>query len=357
MIKKIVKTGMVTALSFSLFTSPTFDNSILAAGNGPYVNENQEIKIERLTSYEKMKSFLEKADRKAEHISVEVIGQSVKGRDLHLVKFGSSEDKPTILMLTQQHGNEPLLTESAFQVIQQLSTNSREVKDLMEQVNILFVPRLNPDGAEGDVDWDTSHILGGGQQTRNNANGINLNRTHNSLSQPETRALHEEVLQQYDIDYAIDFHHQVANRVIDDEGKEQLVSAAMLYPTSNVTEEVLEKSKQLGAVVHAAIEEKGYSTMAKYHMGDTLTSNARNNLATRYDIPTLLFENRGLSASPNTDSILGQKSSGYLIGQGKVAMMSAIKAIADGSIDSADPGIWESLPLQYTSGGEVEEGE
>lgn len=234
--KKAISIGLSISLAFTLFTVPAFNGQVNAVGNGPQMNEKQAIKIERLTNYEEMKIFLERVDHQADHITVETIGQSVKGRDLDLVKFGDNQDNPTILFVSQQHGNEALITEGVFQLIRKLSTNSREVRDLLDQVNILFVPRMNPDGAEGDVDWDSSHLLGGGQQTRNNANGINLNRTHNSLSQPETRALHENVLQKYDIDFAIDLHQQIANRAIDDG---ELVSGAMLYPTSKVTEDVL----------------------------------------------------------------------------------------------------------------------
>ncbi|WP_026690258.1 M14 family zinc carboxypeptidase [Alteribacter aurantiacus] len=343
--KNILLMGVSATVALSLFAGPLMSSSVQAVGNGPEMNENQEIKLERLTSYEEMKTFLERVDRQADHISVETIGQSVKERDIDLVKFGDNPANPTVLFLSQQHANEALVTEGVFQLIRHLSSNSREVRDLLENVNVLFVPRLNPDGAEGDVNWDTSHLLGGGQQTRNNANGINLNRTHNSLSQPETRALHEQVLQKYDIAFAIDLHQQVANRAI---GDDELVSGSMLYPTSAVTDEVLLHSKQLGAIVYEAIESKGYGTFARYGAGDTLTSNARNNFATHYGIPTLLFEMRGMTDSPNITSILGQKSNGYLINQAVTAMQETIRSVADGSIYEADVTIWDNLPTQYT---------
>ncbi|WP_431803768.1 M14 family zinc carboxypeptidase [Halobacillus andaensis] len=348
---KSIKTGVTAALTLALLASPSV-SPVAAEGSGPEVNENQQVKIESLTSNDELASFLKKIDKKSENISVEVIGQSIKGRDLHLVKAGNNASNPTILMLTQQHGNEALVTESAIQVIKKLSTNGKEVKEWLDNVNILFVPRLNPDGAAGDVDWDTSHLQFGGMQTRNNAAGINLNRTHNSLSQPETRALHENVLQQYDIDYAIDFHHQIANRVTEDG---ELVSGALLYPTSSATEEVLEKSQKLGAIVYNEMESKGYGTFARYGEGGSLTSNARNHFATYYNIPTILFENRGMTDSPNTTSILGQKSSGYLVKQGTDAMLSSIAALADGSIEDADVSVWEMMPDQYTADIDSEE--
>ncbi|MFB4162372.1 M14 family zinc carboxypeptidase [Alteribacillus sp. JSM 102045] len=344
MLRKMVQTGVIAALFVSLLVTPSFYESVDASGK----SDEDLLRVESLTSYEEMSEFLEDVDREADHIAVEVIGESVKGRELHFVKIGKDlddSDKPTLLFLTQQHGNEPLVTESALKVIDQFSTNSRKVRDLMEKVNILVVPRLNLDGAEGDVDWDTSNLYRGGVQTRNNANGINLNRTHNSLSQPETRALHEEVLQQYNIDYAIDFHHQIANRATEDG---ELVSGAMLYPTNDgVTEEVLERSKKLGAVVYESLEPKDYSNIAHYRSDNTYTSIARNNFAANYNIPTLLFENRGLSDSLNKSSILEQCYSDMLIEQGEDAMMGAIEAIADQSIETADTSIWESLPEQH----------
>ncbi len=317
-----------------------------ASGNGPNNNSNQENKIERFTSYEELRSKLTKAEEQSDLLEVEVFGQSVQGRDLNLVKFGNNPDNPTILYITQKHGTAAIPTESALRFIQYLSSNSKEVRDLSEQVNILIVPRLNPDGAEGDVNWDTSNLIDPNGPTRNNANGIDLNRTHNSLSQPETEALHENVLREYDIDFAIDFHTQSANRAI---GDDELVSGSMLYPTnSNVKEDVVEQSKKLGSVIYDALENRGHANIAKYESGSTVTSNARNHFPVYYEIPTLLLELRGVTNSPDNPSILGQKSNGHLIEQGLISMKEATSAVADSSIHEADTSFWDTLEEQYT---------
>ncbi|SDI22168.1 hypothetical protein SAMN05192534_12610 [Alteribacillus persepolensis] len=342
--------GLIASLVLFLAAISVLSESASAVSSETNTSsDHQLLKIESLTSHEEMTSLLDKLDQQADHISVDVIGESVKGRELYLVEVGkddSNTNKPTILFLTQQHGNEALVTESALEIIQEFSTTNKRVKHLLDHVNILIVPRLNPDGAQGDVDWDTSNLYRDGVQTRNNANGINLNRTHNSLSQPETRALHKNVLQKYDIDYAIDFHHQIANRATADG---ELVTGAILFPTNeNVQEKVLDDSKKIGAVVYNAISDEDYSNLARYASDNTYTSIARNNFAANYDIPTLLFENRGLSDSINKSSILEQRDSDRLIEQGKDAMMAVIEAAADGSIETADTSVWESLPEQYT---------
>ncbi|UTR10245.1 hypothetical protein MM300_20585 [Evansella sp. LMS18] len=340
--KQFAKLIAITMAAMLLFAP----QAVLAAGNGPNTNSNERVKNEMFTDYESLVSALEKADGQSELLEVEVFGQSVKGRNLHLVKFGNNPDNPTVLYITQKHGTEALPTESVLRLIQKLSTDSKEVRELSDKVNLLIVPRLNPDGAEGDVDWDTSNLVDPNGPTRNNANGIDLNRTHNSLSQPETRALHENVLQQYDIDFAIDFHTQSANRAV---GDDELVSASMLYPTNTqVNEDVLHQSKQIGSVIFDALKDKGHATLAKYENGDTVTSNARNHLPVNYGIPTLLVELRGLTNAVNKESILGQKSNGYLIEQGFTSMEAVLQAVADRLIHDADISFWDTLEEQYT---------
>lgn len=310
-----------------------------AVGNGPYYGGNETIKLESLTSYEDLVAELAKADSKSDLLEVEVFGQSVKGRDLSLVKFGNNPDNPTILFLTQQHGNEGINTEGALHYIKKLSTESKENRELADKINIFFVPRLNVDGAEGDVNFDISYYHGGGQTTRYNANEVDLNRDHVDREQPETAALHENVFQKYDIDYMIDFHHQSASGQLDGE----LVSGSILYPTNEgVDPEVVEKSKQLGAVMYNAVESKGWGLLEKYRGGSANTI-SRNGLAYEYGIATLLFEVRGMTDHAWESYILGQKSNGYLAQQAVVSMEAAVQAIADGSIHQADTSFWDTL--------------
>ncbi|UTE75584.1 M14 family metallopeptidase [Rossellomorea sp. KS-H15a] len=334
---------MIGALSSVLvasgisYTAPGV--SVLA--DGPDYKGNETIKNERLHSYEEMANMLQHLDQKSDALSLEVFGQSVKGRDLYLAKFGNNEDNPTVLYLTQQHGNETLTTEGALQFIKQLTSNSKEVKELLENVNILVVPRLNVDGAEGDVDFSLDDYVAG-THTRYNANGVDLNRDHVDRNQPETRALHENVLQEYMPDYMIDLHHQGAETTLGD--TDELVSGSILYPTNEeVDPEVVEKSKQLGAVLYNTVESRGFGTLSKY-IGGSAQTISRNGLAAEYGIATLLFEMRGMADHYREDYVLGQKSNGYLIKQAVISLEATAKAIADGSIEEVDTSFWDTLP-------------
>lgn len=81
--------------------------------------------------------------------------------------------RPTVVLIGQQHGDEPASSEALLVVAQELVQGRLE--SLIERLNVIVVPRANPDGAE----------VG----TRATANGIDMNRDHLVLSTPEARAL------------------------------------------------------------------------------------------------------------------------------------------------------------------------
>lgn len=338
--KKIIALSVTGVLSLGVLApiaSPAF-----AVGNGPGYGGNESIQTANLYTYEEMVQFLKNQDAKQEAMQLEVIGHTVKKREIYLAKYITNPNNPTVLFLTQQHGNEQLTTEGALEFIKHLGTN--KTKGVLENVNILIIPMLNADGAMGDVDFSLDDYVadGGRHLTRYNAVGADLNRDHVDKIQPETQALHKNVLQKYEIDYMIDLHHQGTEYERD--GK--LVSGSMLYPTNeNVKPEVLEKSKKLGAVVFNAVDSTGWGHIGKYD-GGSGENIGRNGAAVQYDIATLLFEMRGMSDHEDPSRVIGQKSNGYLIKQTVTTLDATVRAIADGSIEAADTSFWDTLATQ-----------
>lgn len=319
-----------------------------AVGEGPNYDGNGQITTSKLTTYDDMVSFLKDQDARQSAMELEVIGQTVKGRDIHLVKYISDPAKPTILYLTQQHGNEQLTTEGALEFVKHLGTGKSG--DVLAGVNILVLPMLNADGAMGDVNFplDDYQARGDRNMTRYNAEEVDLNRDHVAKIQPETRALHDNVMRKYSIDYMIDLHHQGSRSERD--GK--LVSGSILYPTTpNADPAVVEKSKQLGAVVFNNVDATGWGHLGKYAGGSAETI-SRNGIAVEYGIATLLFEMRGMSDHYLDGYALGLRSNGYLIKQTVTTLTATAAAIADGSIADADTSFWDSLATQTSRGGE-----
>ncbi|AST89900.1 carboxypeptidase [Sutcliffiella cohnii] len=343
--KKMLALSLTGVMTFGGLTTVSLPAS--AVGNGPNYNGNESIQTSILTTYEELVDFLHVQEAKQSALELEVIGETVKGRDIYMAKYITNEDNPTILFLTQQHGNEQLTTEGALEFIKHLGTG--KTRSVLENVNILVIPMLNADGAMGDVNFSTDNYIADGDRhlTRANANNYDLNREHDKATaamQPEARVLHENVLEVYDIDYLIDLHHQGTQSERD--GK--YVSGSILYPTNpNVDPAIVEQSKKLGAVVFHEIESKGWGHLGKYN-GGSGANIGRNGIALRYDIATLLFEMRGMSDHTNPSAVLGQKSNGYLIKQTVNTLDSTVKAIADGSIHTVDTSFWDTLPFQTT---------
>lgn len=339
--KKVLSISLSGLMAFGAVTAVGLP--VGAVGNGPNVGGSIQTSI--LHTYESMVDYLKVQEAKQEALELEVIGQTVKGRDIYMAKYISNPENPTILFLTQQHGNEQLTTEGALEFIKHLGTG--KTKGVLDNVNVLVIPMLNADGAMGDVNFSLEDYLADGDRhlTRYNANEVDLNREHDKAPEemePEAQALHENVFQKYEIDYMIDLHHQGTLSATD--GK--LVSGSILYPTTpNVDPEVLEGSKKLGSIVYNTLQPTGWGHLGKY-VGGTGENIGRNGAAVRYDISTLLFEMRGMSDHSNESYALGQKSNGYLIKQTIMTLDATVRAISDGSIETADTSFWDTLPNQ-----------
>jgi uncharacterized protein len=346
--KKVLSISLSGLMAFGAVTAVGLPAS--AVGNGPNVG-NGSIQTSILHTYDSMVDYLKVQEAKQEALELEVIGQTVKGRDIYMAKYISNPENPTILFLTQQHGNEQLTTEGALEFIKHLGTG--KTQGVLKNVNVLVIPMLNADGAMGDVNFSLEDYLADGDRhlTRYNANYVDINREHDKATKdmvPEARALHENVFQKYEIDYMIDLHHQGTQSATDGE----LVSGSILYPTNpNVDPDVLEGSKKLGSIVYNTLEPTGWGHIGKYRGGEGANI-GRNGAAVHYDISTLLFEMRGMSDHYYEPYALGQKSNGYLIKQTITTLDAAVRAIAGGSIETADTSFWDTLPEQSNLPGE-----
>jgi hypothetical protein len=148
----------------------------------------------KLTSHEELKQFIKEIDEQSYLIKSEVLTQSIEGRELYTVyfskgKFGKDESKIKVLIFAQQHGNEQSGKEGALKLIQELIKPENQY--LFDKIDFALVPQMNPDGSE--------------KNQRRNGNGMDLNRNHLILTEPETIALHE-LFDKYQFEVTMDVH-------------------------------------------------------------------------------------------------------------------------------------------------------
>lgn len=148
----------------------------------------------RVTSWDSLAAFVRSLDHSSDLLETEVIGKSVQGRELYVLKFSSSgfgkdKRKLRVLIFAQQHGNEQSGKEAALLLAAELV--KPEYQCLFDHIDLALIPQVNPDGSEVN--------------RRRNANNKDLNRNHVILTEPETMALHR-FFDRYLFEVTMDVH-------------------------------------------------------------------------------------------------------------------------------------------------------
>ena len=151
------------------------------------------------TSQREMEAFVQRIAGASRDLRVRIVGESQERRAIPLLVFArpasasggdlAKNGKPTVLVIGQQHGNEPAGGEAAVALAWQLAATSRAA--ILDRVYVLIVPRANPDGA--------FHFV------RGLADGADVNRDHLLEATPEGRAL-GRVFVEFQPDVVLDCH-------------------------------------------------------------------------------------------------------------------------------------------------------
>ncbi|MBP6374259.1 MAG: DUF2817 domain-containing protein, partial [Flavobacterium sp.] len=120
-----------------------------------------------------------------------ILGYSVQNQPIYAVQLGAGQTK--VLMWSQMHGNESTTTKALFDFISFLRADVSLSKAMLANFHFLFIPLLNPDGAH--------------QYTRENANGVDLNRDAQNRTQPESVVL-RTAFDAFQPNYCYNLHDQ-----------------------------------------------------------------------------------------------------------------------------------------------------
>ncbi len=135
----------------------------------------------RLTTHQQLMDYLAPLVESSETVRMRSIGTSVSGKTISALFFSKDEvfasqrdKKPVVMIIVEQHGDEPSSKEAAMIVTRRLLN---EDSDLLDKLDLILVPQVNPDGSD--------------EGTRRNTNDMDLNRNHVVLSEPESNAVHQ----------------------------------------------------------------------------------------------------------------------------------------------------------------------
>ncbi|MBB3209597.1 hypothetical protein FHS27_005437 [Rhodopirellula rubra] len=119
---------------------------------------------------------------KLPHVDKKRIGRSVQGRAVEQLTITESEKPDYVFLIARQHPPEVTGAIGMVHFVDALASESEIAQQFRKRFAALVVPTVNPDGVHHGH-W------------RCNANGIDLNRDWSHFTQPETRAVREQLLE------------------------------------------------------------------------------------------------------------------------------------------------------------------
>ena len=201
-----------------------------------------------------------------------------------------ADKRPTVVLLGQQHGDEPASSEALLVIAERLAGGS--FQGVLDRINVIVVPRANPDGAR--------------RGSRVSAGGIDVNRDHLLLKSPEAVAL-ARLVRNYRPAVVVDAHeYTVGGRYLEKFGTIQRFDALLQYAmTGNVPEFVTRAAEEwfreplVAALERENLTSEWYYTTStdiadkKVSMGGTQPDTGRNVNGLKNAV-SLLIETRGV---------------------------------------------------------------
>ncbi len=252
-------------------------------------------------------------------LRIQEIGRSLEGRSINLVKIGNGAKK--ILLWSQMHGDESTATLALVDIFNSLAREGERqkwVEEMLDECCIWVVPMLNPDGAE--------------VRQRRTAAGIDMNRDARALVTPEAVLL-RDLQRKFKPRFGFNLHDQELSSV----GSTPSVAAiAFLAPA-------LDEKKTVPLVRHramsvAALMARSLSYFVEGHIAkydDAFEPRAFGDNMQLWGTSTVLVESGHWPKDPNKMFI---RKLNY------VAILSALRSIADGSYQEVDVDHYSSLP-------------
>jgi beta-lactamase class A len=251
--------------------------------------------------------------------AVEEVGRSLEDRPIRLLRYGNGPTR--VLLWSQMHGDESTATMALADLIRFLHEQPADdrARRWREQLTLLVIPMLNPDGAERFV--------------RHNAVGIDVNRDARVLATPEGRAL-KGVRDRFEPQFGFNLHDQnPRTRVGNGPALAAIALLAPPFDDAGSDNPVRIRSKHVASAIRSALEPLVSGHIARYD--ESFNPRAFGDLTTQWGTSTVLIESGGWRNDP-------QKQ--YLRSVNFVGLVKALDVIAAGSWADYAVADYQSLP-------------
>jgi dipeptidyl-peptidase 4 len=158
------------------------------------------------TAYDSMMTYLAEVQARSTEMRLSTYGQTHLGRELPYAVFSRPAvtqpweawalGKPILVLAAGVHGPERTLRESVLILTRELATPGTEMNAMLDDLTILVVPQINPDGFSNQP-----------SPQRGNLWGLDLNRDYMKLEQPEIQGYVQNVILRWAPHLYIDGHN------------------------------------------------------------------------------------------------------------------------------------------------------
>lgn len=250
---------------------------------------------------------------------VQKVGQSIQGRDLHLISIGSGDSN--IFLWSQMHGNEPTATQAIFDILNFLDAPAfkAEKQEILSNLKLHFLPMLNPDGAE--------------VFTRRNALGIDINRDALRLQSPEGQTL-KRLRDSLNADFGFNLHDQ--STYYNAERTEKPATISYLATAYNYEKDINEvRANAMKVIVYMNKIIQNYAPGQVGRYSDDFEPRAFGDNIAKWGTSLILIESGGYPGDPEKQEI---RKLNY------VSILSALYTIANESFKSISTEDYEKIP-------------
>ena len=250
-------------------------------------------------------------------------GKSAEGRDISLLKLGRG--KTSVMLWSQMHGDEATATMAIVDMMNFLgsSPNHRVAKMITEQLTLLIIPMLNPDGAE--------------RFQRRTAQLIDMNRDALFLGTPEAQVL-RGAWERYRPHFGFNLHDQDPRTTVGNTKKVSTIALlAPAYDESRSDNDVRRPAKQVAATFATVMKQFIPGNVSKYD--DTFEPRAFGDNIQKWGTSTVLVESGGWPGDPNKMFIRKLNF---------VGLLTTLYAIGGEQYQHADLQVYEQLPFNTT---------
>jgi murein tripeptide amidase MpaA len=162
---------------------------LIAQPTDPWITPAEAADFQTTPRYAEVRAWLERLAAASPLITVHPFGHTGEGRDLLYVRASKGgPQKPVVLVQAGIHAGEIDGKDAGLMLLRDIALRGKA--DLLDRVDLVFVPIYNIDGHEKMSVWNFPQLRGPVEKGyENTARDLNLNRDYAKADAPETRAM------------------------------------------------------------------------------------------------------------------------------------------------------------------------